>query len=380
MQDVNQTPDGSDRITEIESPVIEASVCMLPRILEIWNIPLQFGDKINYITNETLINYYADCSKIYDACKEVRYSLKNLKLELEDDTSLSEFINNAIKTLTTQEVMLSAVKETWFESVRLLYTNSCDNDLEQIYKSDWLEINEYLYSQFMYRISDRIFTAQIAVSQMMNSIKQADHQISEIFNKLKDENENITNLEGIVAEIQKSINSGEFDKSMANLKRSHRLLTEANAAIQNVMSTSMTVLGIFVTIIVTLFGSLELMNSIGEIEILNISKFAFYLLFIFTATLNLLCILLHALSRISGKSIAVFCNVFNVDGDKLNQWNEIFSGTSDFQNNHQINFQCRYCKKCSECSTFNKVRNKYPFVFYPNVVLTFLLMVTFIIA
>ena len=176
---------------------------------------------------------------------------------------------------------------------------------------------------------------------------------------------------------------GKIDESVDKAKslqdQVQKLVEKTETRSQDIMNTSMTVLGIFVTVVVTVFGSLEVMNGIATIENLDFCTFVFYLVFVFASTINIVFLLLHTLSRISGKNIASHCKKYeeNVSDTTSNRTpNET---SKEKKHSDEIYFQCQNCKNKAKCRITKQMRLKYPFVFYPDLLLFIALAAIFLI-
>lgn len=352
---------------------------IIRELLEIWNIPINQAD-VSMLNEEFIKSQKPDIVKLYEKFKSSEYTQEKLNEEISNSSYIIiEFLDKLIMNKSVNNQVIFGQWEICRTVVQKLFLLRPE---DEEYSTLWDELTGRLEKEVDFHVNNRIATAQYAADWMTQRLEPIKSDYVNLNARLNDQYDLINaqkkqsnKLEKTYQKLNKEIHGKNFNNNMEKITQSTSLYNEAKNMAQNTMNTSMTVLGIFVTIVVTIFGSMELMDSIGMIENISFGMFVFYLLFIFTATLNIIYLLLHTLSRISGKDIAGHCKKFDPDPVNKKKWENAFENFDETQNNRLLYFQCHCCKRKDKCSLVKKMMRKYPYVFYPDMALMSALIV-----
>lgn len=340
----------------------------------------------------------------YEVSKLLSNLINNLSLEkkdliFSDWPSVEKIVENAF----TQVISNGEGSRIWIaihnEFAQKFHNEVINKDnIFQLGKMSALSVFEIKIKDFE-ELREKIKYEQGLLNETKENLIFKQKEIKDEEGDLKDEKKIIEDLQTTSKEQQKIIarqqkRIGKQQQTVVDAANKAKLLQEqvrelvekTETRSQDIMNTSMTVLGIFVTVVVTVFGSLEIMNGIATIENLDFCTFVFYLVFVFASTINIVFLLLHTLSRISGKNIASHCKKYeeNVSDTTLRETsNKKGNGRSSKSQNkkqehsNEIYFQCQNCKNKAKCRITKQMRLKYPFVFYPDLLLFIALVVIF---
>lgn len=342
----------------------------------------------------------------YEVSKLLSNLINNLSLEkkdliFSDWPSVEKIVENAFTQVTSN----GEGSRIWIaihnEFAQKFHNEVINKDnIFQLGKMSALSVFEIKIKDFE-ELKEKIKHEQDLLDEKQKDLISKKSEIDTKEGDLKNEKKTIEGLQRDSENQQKTITKqqntiGKQQRTVAEAANKAKLLQEqvrelvekTETRSQNIMNTSMTVLGIFVTVVVTVFGSLEIMNGIATIENLDFCTFVFYLVFVFASTINIVFLLLHTLSRISGKNIASHCKKYetNVSDTTLRETsNKKGNGRSSKSQNkkqehsNEIYFQCQNCKNKAKCRITKQMRLKYPFVFYPDLLLFIALAAIFLI-
>lgn len=326
---------------------------------------------------------FATPEKVDRFVKDYEYEISNVLNSLIKDLSVQnktlnfsewEIVDGIVKNAFDQTKALSNMSQSNFDAIRIA-----------IYKSFSQEISaEVKQKDNLYSLAK--LSALSVFENKVQTLEDLKTKINDAYNSAKETQQQIegeqkqSNVQSIKMDEQQKTLDDLIEKNKTNQSQLQGLIQKTEERSQNVMNTSMTVLGIFVTVVVTVFGSLEIMNGIATIKDLDFCTFVFYLTFVFTSTINIVFLLLHTLSRISGKNIASHCKKYELDAAGTTS-GEKSSGTSNEKPkcSDEIYSQCQSCKNKAKCRMLKQMWLKYPFVFYPDLILFLALGAIFII-
>ena len=114
---------------------------------------------------------------------------------------------------------------------------------------------------------------------------------------------------------------------------------------------SISILGIFSGLVITFSGAIQFSaSSLTNISEMNVYKISYFVCLTFLFLFNIIFMLMYSISKISGKSIATDCQKNN-------------------------------CSNCKQCKTImGRLKKKYPYVFWFNLIGTIFVAVAFYIA
>jgi len=167
----------------------------------------------------------------------------------------------------------------------------------------------------------------------------------------------------------KSIDKKVFDVQNS-LNDAKKDLQKAANQTGNVINQSITILGIFVAIIAVFLGGFAGITMLDKISTFNTYKFYLSIVVVGHIMINLIFMFIYMLSRIIDKSVSVNCN--NYVKGKISINNDLAKDTCQTccLNN---SVSCRaynkhYQTNYSTCSLFKRLKYKYPYMYFINIV------------
>ena len=175
---------------------------------------------------------------------------------------------------------------------------------------------------------------------------------------------NLTKTQGLKAE-HKQLHK-DIEDATLSLQKAQKALEDDKERSKNLLSQSIEILGIFVAIITIFFGGFAGISSVGSIQNLNTYKFILYIVLIGQIMLDLIFMFVYMLGRIIDKSVSVNCGYYQsipcTPNDNSKNGNDLcrtcFCNTAD---------SCKAAgKQLMPCTMFRRLRYKYPYVYFIN--------------
>lgn len=260
-------------------------------------------------------------------------------------------------------------------------------------KSDFNDFLKYIERKIIYFCDSNEEKREIFISQMMLLIgvilKNNNSEYKFIYTYIL----NVLTFQLNYDEKYKNtiaITNENFSLTQTVVKGLDRLTNKTN----DLISQSITIIGIFVAIILTIYGGLSIITSLDSLLNQTLIRLVGVITVVGQILFNILFLVMFLLSRIAEKPIHTVCSQFDESdfakteskvsdelfGEKIKYLNEnkrfISIDLSDPKNQH-----CLYCKRNEECLGITKLFSKFPYAVIINtlfIIIEFFLIVVYI--
>ena len=267
------------------------------------------------------------------------------------DENLTDYINNK-ETRAFNDLIDDSEEEPWNN-----YINKLQKNVENI--------NDYEFvKRSILSIASKLKTYAFIFDE---SLKKSTEYTEEKFNKL---NQSISIAAKNVEEANKTVKN-----TTLKLNNAKKALNDSNDTVRNIMPDILTVLGIFVSIIVSVvIVYIEFFIDNKSVELFNKTLQLLIGKYILCTHLlgNIMFLLLFMIARLTNRSVLSTCSYYKLDTLRFKSEDE------DKYESNIHRFACANCSEYMSCSFVNKIIRKANYIVAFNVFVIFLYFVDYI--
>jgi len=286
---------------------------------------------------------------------------KNLVNYEENSKTLIEVLSNAKKHNISLDSIIESFNEncnneTIQKNLLHIINNALRLDIENQYQVFIISTLTIVYNSF-YNLLFNDFH-----NENEDSLIELEKLTGNVNSSLKLHIKNIKEIESKID----SYKNEQQEKAEALIERVKEQLKHQEKKINDLIPQAVSILGIFITIIVVLLGSLSIIDSFTILERISeesISLFIFVVTFTGQVLFNTLFLQLVLIAKISGRHIHNVCSNFLL--------NEKFVASEEVDKRLAIfKHHCYYCvnkNKKSKCGFVRKKARRFPYIYALNI-------------